>query len=174
MTDSQTKGCDVGHGAFASGAAMPYIAAMAIFPRPVSPKRAANDLWGYFRENRPHKWPLLGLSAAITYVIIWAFIVDGNTNTMPTRNKIMYVESWDANRSDATIILKQKMDLARYEVALQKKQKEMQVVADMVGIEWREEAARNSAKRKEALKAIDAMLDARLAKAKQAQAAQQP
>lgn len=140
--------------------------------RPVSPRRAASDLWGYFRENRPHKWPLLGLSAAITYVIIWAFIVDGNTNTMPTRNKIMYVESWDANRSDATIILKQKMDLARYEVALQKKQKEMQVVADMVGIEWREEAARNSAKRKEALKEINAMLDARLAKAKQAGTAQ--
>ncbi|OHC98113.1 MAG: hypothetical protein A2095_04865, partial [Sphingomonadales bacterium GWF1_63_6] len=141
---------------------------------PVSPKRAANDLWGYFRENRPHKWPLLGLSAAITYVIIWAFIVDGNTNTMPTRNKIIYVKSWDANRSDAAVILQQKMDIARYEVALSRSQKDMQKVADMVGIEWREDAARNSAKRKEALTRINAMLDERLAKAKQAEEAQQP
>ncbi|OHC94449.1 MAG: hypothetical protein A3H25_00510 [Sphingomonadales bacterium RIFCSPLOWO2_12_FULL_63_15] len=147
---------------------------MAIFPRPVSPKRAANDLWGYFRESRPHKWPLLGLSAAITYVIIWAFIVDGNTNTMPTRNKIIYVKSWDANRSDAAVILQQKMDIARYEVALSRSQKDMQKVADMVGIEWREDAARNSAKRKEALTRINAMLDERLAKAKQAEGAQQP
>lgn len=147
---------------------------MAIFPRPVSPKRAASDLWGYFRESRPHKWPLLGLSAAITYVIIWAFIVDGNTNTMPTRNKIIYVKSWDANRSDAAVILQQKMDIARYEVALSRSQKDMQKVADMVGIEWREDAERNSAKRKEALTRINAMLDERLAKAKQAEGAQQP
>ncbi|MDR7155206.1 MULTISPECIES: hypothetical protein [Sphingobium] len=147
---------------------------MAIFPRPVSPKRAAHDLWGYFLEQRPHKWPLLGLSAAITYVIIWAFIVDGNTNTMPTRNKIIYVKSWDASRSDAAVILQQKMDIARYEVALAAKQKDMQKIADMVGIEWREDAARNSARRKEALERIDAMLDARLAEAKKAEGAQQP
>ncbi|MFZ2995711.1 hypothetical protein [Sphingobium sp.] len=138
---------------------------MAIFPRPVSPKRAVHDLWGYFRENRPHKWPLLGLSAAITYVIIWAFIVDGNTNTMPTRNKIVYFQSWDANRSDAAIILQQKMDLARYNVILQKKQGEMQRLADALGIEWREEEARKTRERKEALKQINALLDKRLVKA---------
>lgn len=152
---------------FASAPALSYRGGMAIFPRPVSPKHAVGDLWGYFKEQRQHKWPLLGLSAAITYVIIWAFVVDGNTNTMPTRNKITYVQSWDLNRSDAAIILQQKMDLARYEVALSRKQKDMQKVADMVGIEWREDAARNDAKRKEAVTQINALLDARLAKAKQ-------
>lgn len=138
---------------------------MAIFPRPVSPKSALNDLWGYFRETRPHKWPLLGLSAAMTWVIIWAFIVDANTNTMPTRNKIIYFESWDAKRSDATIILQQKMDLAKRDAILQKRQKEMQGVADAFGIDWRQDEARNTARRKEAVKEINAMLDARLVKA---------
>lgn len=138
---------------------------MAIFPRPVSPKSALSDLWSYFRENRPHKWPILGLSAALTYVIIWAFIVDANTNTMPTRNKIIYIENWDANRSDAAIILQQKMDLAKRESILQQKQKEMQGVADIFGIDWRAEEARNTARRKEALKQINADLNARLAKA---------
>lgn len=154
--------CDA---AFASAPALPYIGAMAIFPRPVSPKSAASDLWSYFRENRPHKWPLLGLSVAITWVIIWAFIVDANTNTMPTRNKIIYFQSWDAKRSDATIILQQKMDLARRDAAVQSKQKEMQKVADVFGIDWRKDEARNSARRKEAVKEINAMLDARLVKA---------
>jgi len=144
---------------------------MAIFPRPVSPKSALGDLWGYFRQQRPHKWPLLGLSAAITWVIVWTFVVDANTNTMPTRNKIIYVQSWDANRSDAAIILQQKIDLAKREAALQKKQKEMQGIADVFGIDWREEEARNTARRKEALKAINAQLDDRLAKAEQAQGA---
>lgn len=144
---------------------------MAIFPRPVSPKSALGDLWGYFRQQRPHKWPLLGLSAAMTWVIVWAFVVDANTNTMPTRNKIIYVQSWDANRSDAAIILQQKIDLAKREAALQKKQKEMQGIADVFGIDWREEEARNTARRKEALKAINAQLDDRLAKAEQAESA---
>lgn len=142
---------------------------MTIFPRPVSPKSALSDLWSYFRENRPHKWPLLGLSAAMTWLIIWAFIVDANTNTMPTRNQIIYVQSWDANRSDAAVILQQKMDLARREAALQKRQREMQGVADVFGIDWRAEEARNTARRKEALKQINAQLDARLAKAEEAE-----
>ncbi|MDO7835901.1 hypothetical protein Q4610_12680 [Sphingobium sp. HBC34] len=150
---------------FASAGALPYKGGMAIFPRPVSPKNALGDFWGYFRQQRQHKWPLLGLSAALTYVIIWAFIVDANTNTMPTRNKIIYVQSWDANRSDAAIILQQKIDFAKREAALIKQQKKMQGFADAFGIEWREEEARNSARRKEAVKQIDALLDERLARA---------
>ncbi|MDI1294920.1 MAG: hypothetical protein PSY12_03415 [bacterium] len=150
---------------FASRPALSYIQAMAIFPRPVSPKSAISDLWGYFRENRPHKWPVLGLSMAITYVIVWTFIQDANTNTMPTRNKIMYVQSWDANRTDAAVILQQKLDIARGEVALQKQQNRLQGYADAFGIEWRDEAARNAAKRKVVLKQVTADLDARLAKA---------
>jgi hypothetical protein len=155
--------------AFASGPALPYIGAMAIFPRPVSPKSAMSDLWSYFRENRPHKWPLLGVSVAMTWVIIWAFIVDANTNTMPTRNQIFYVQSWDANRSDAAIILQQKIDLAKREAAIEKKQKEMQGVADIFGIDWKADEARNTARRKEALKQINAQLDQRLAKAEGAE-----
>ncbi|PZU58269.1 MAG: hypothetical protein DI547_10675 [Sphingobium sp.] len=138
---------------------------MAIFPRPVSPKSALGDFWSYFLEQRSHKWPLLGLSAAMTWVIIWAFVIDGQTNTAPRQNKIIYVQSWDANRSDAAIILQQKMDLAKSEVALRKKQKEMQHIADVFGIDWREDEARNTARRKEALKYINAQLDDRLAKA---------
>lgn len=142
---------------------------MAIFPRPVSPKSALGDLWSYFRDHRPHKWPLLGLSVAMTWLIVWAFIIDANTNTMPTRNKIFYIQSWDTNRSDAAIILQQKMDLAKREAAIEAKQREMQGIADTFGIDWRKDEARNSARRQEALKQINASLDERLAKAKGAE-----
>lgn len=156
---------------FASGRSLPYIGGMAIFPRPVSPKNALGDFWSYFRQQRQHKWPLLGLSVALTWLIVWTFVIDANTNTMPTRNKIIYVESWDANRSDAAIILQQKIDFAKREAALIQQQKKMQGFADAFGIEWREEEKRNTAQRKEAVKAIDAILDQRLAKAEAAEKA---
>lgn len=139
---------------------------MAIFPRPASPRSAAGDLWSYLIARRPHKWPLLGVSMALTGLIIWAFIVDANTNTMPRQNKIIYFQSWDSNRSDAQVILQQKIDLAEREVALRKKQKEMQKVADMFGIDWRQDAARNDARRAEALKYWNDQLDKKLAAAK--------
>jgi len=144
------------------------MSAMAIFPRPASPRSALHDLWSYFRAQRPHKWPILGLSVAITWLIVWVFVLDANTNTMPTRNQIIYVQNWDASRSDAAIILQQKIDLAKHEAALEKKQKEMQHVADMFGIDWREDEARNRARRQEALKQINAQLDSRLARAEAA------
>lgn len=147
---------------------------MAIFPRPVSPKSAAGDLWSYFRESRPHKWPILGLSVAITWVIIWGFIVDGNTNTMPTRNKIIYVKSWDASRSDAAVILQQKMDIAKGEAILKTQQREMQGLADAFGIDWRTDAERNKLRRDKALKDINAQLDARLVKAEAAEGGAAP
>ncbi|MCC6482395.1 MAG: hypothetical protein IT554_08315, partial [Sphingomonadaceae bacterium] len=60
---------------------------MAIFPRPVSPKNAAGDLWGYLLEKRAHRWPLLGVSMALTWVIIWVFVIDANTNIKPKQNQ---------------------------------------------------------------------------------------
>lgn len=138
---------------------------MAIFPRPVSPKSAAGDLWGYIREQRAHRWPLLGVSAAMTWVIIWMFIADADTNTMPKQNQIMYFENWRADRSDIAVILQQKKDLANRVAALHKKQKEMQKIADMFGVEWREEERKNAVKEAEAVRILNAQLDKRLAEA---------
>ncbi len=138
---------------------------MAIFPRPVSPRSAAGDLWGYLREQRAHRWPLLGVSAALTWVIIWMFIADANTNTMPKQNQIIYFENWRADRSDIAVILQQKQDLAARVKALHAKQKEMQKIADMFGIEWREEERKNAAREAEAVRILNAQLDKRLAEA---------
>jgi hypothetical protein len=141
------------------------MAIMPIFPRPVSPKNAAGDLWGYLRERRAHRWPLLGVSAGLTWAIVWLFVLDANTNTMPKQNQIQYFENWRANRSDIAVILQQKKDLADRVAAIHAKQKEMQKVADMFGIEWREEARRNAAREAEAVRILNARLDKRLAEA---------
>ncbi|PZQ43843.1 MAG: hypothetical protein DI570_28910, partial [Phenylobacterium zucineum] len=67
--------------------------------------------------------------------------------------------------SDAAVILQQKIDFAKREAALVKQQKKMQGYADAFGIEWRDEEARNTARRKEAVRQINGLLDQRLAKA---------
>lgn len=138
---------------------------MAFIPRPVSPRSAGNDLWAYLTEKRAHKWPLLGVSAALTWVLIWAFMVDAKDISQPQRNKITYFQSWNSGRSETQAILQQKLDVEDYEVSLRKRQQQMQRLADMFGIEWREDAARNDARRAEALKKLRADLDRRLAEA---------
>lgn len=136
---------------------------MAIFPRPSSPTGAAGDLWTYLRERRSHKWPLLGVSVAITWVIMWGFQRDAKDLDVPKRDQIIYIQNWDTHRSDAQIILQQKMDLAESEARMRGKQKQMQKVADYFGIEWRSELERNNARHAEALKQLNAQLDKRLA-----------
>lgn len=118
----------------------------------------------------PHKWPLLMLSIALTGVIIWAFNHDARA-PKPER-EIIYVESWMKDRRDSTIMEQQKKDLALYEAALEKKQKEFQAVADKFGIEWRADEARTKARRLAVLEAVNKNLDERIAVAKKREAAQ--
>lgn len=137
---------------------------MPILPRPVSPKSAFADLREFLAGRRPHKWPLLGLSAALTGLIIWAFYLDARV-PVSNEKEIIYVESWMADRKDSDILKRQKADLAAYEVLLEKKQREFQSVADRFGIDWKEEEARNRARRLAVIAAVNKRLDARIAEA---------
>lgn len=146
---------------------------MAIFPKPVSPRNAAGDLWGYLVQKRAHKWTLLGLSVAITWVIIWVFAIDTRGLGAKKQNEIIWFHNLDAAGapSDVQIILQQKKELLEAEAHLQGEQKDMQKLADRFGIDWRADKARNDARRAEAIKAINAQLDKRLAEAMAREAA---
>jgi len=134
---------------------------MSILPRPVSPKSAIADLRDMFSPDRPHRWTVLALAITVTGFILWGFAID--SRGPPKEREIFYVESWTANRKDSDIIRRQLDDLAKYEVALEKKQKEFQTLADSVGIEWRKDEVRNRAKRKETMTQVRAALNKKLA-----------
>ncbi len=136
---------------------------MAILPRPVSPRSAFADLRLMFSADRPHRWTFLGLSCALTGIILWGFVLD--SRIPPKEREIFYVESWMNDRKDSDIIRQQKIDLANYEAALASKQKEFQNLADMVGIEWRKEEAENRARREAVIVAMQKLLDQRLEEA---------
>lgn len=136
---------------------------MPIFPRPARPRDAFADLRLLWSENPRHRWPILGLSIALTSVIIWAFYVD--SKSPPPPREIIYVESWMADRKDSDILKQQKADLARYEAALAARQKDFQGFADAFGIEWQKDAERNRAQRQAVIAAVNARLDKQIAEA---------
>lgn len=136
---------------------------MPIFPRPVSPRSAFADLREMFSPDRPYRWTLLALSAALTGLMLWGFALDSRIPEQP--REITYVESWMADRKDSDIIRKQMTDLDAYEASLMKKQGTYQKLADTFGIEYREEAARSDAQRRAVLAAIHKRLQERLAAA---------
>ncbi|BAK68368.1 hypothetical protein SLG_36930 [Sphingobium sp. SYK-6] len=133
---------------------------MAILPRPVSPTSAFADLREMFSRERPHRWSILALSITLTGFLLWGFLVD--SRIPPKEREIIYVESWMSDRKDSDIIRRQIEDLAKYEAALERKQREFQSVADSLGIEWREDEIRNRAQRKETIAAMNKLLHKRL------------
>ncbi|HWJ71072.1 MAG TPA: hypothetical protein VNS79_13610 [Sphingobium sp.] len=133
---------------------------MSIFPRPVSPRSAFADLRDMFSRDRPHRWSLLALSAGLTGMLFWGFTLSSRLPDKP--REIYYVQSWMADRKDSDIIRKQMADLDAYEAGLVKEQGKFQRLADSLGIEWREEEARNAAQRKAVIAAIHKRLQERL------------
>ncbi len=145
---------------------------MPIFPRPARPREAFADLRALWSENPRHRWPILGLSMVLTSLLIWAFHVD--SQTPPPQRQIIYVESWMADRKDSDILKKQKADLARYEAALQSRQKDFQGFADAFGIEWQKDAERNRAQREAVITAVNARLDKQIAEAEARERSEAP
>lgn len=145
-----------------------YVGKVPILPRPASPKNALADLWAVLSGPLPHKWPLLVLSCVITSLLIWGIYLDSRSPRRP--REIIYVESWMANRKDSDVIAQQKRDLARYEAALERKQREFQPLADRFGIDWRADAERNKARRQAIIAAVNKTLDERIAAAKKREA----
>lgn len=141
----------------------PYVGAMAIFPRPVSPRSAAADLRDMFSRDRPHRWSILALSMTLTGILLWGFLHD--SRRPEKEREIIYFENWQADRPDSAIIRRQIEDFARYREAFENKQGEYQRLADSLGIDWREDAARSERERKELFAAKEKELEQKLAAA---------
>lgn len=60
------------------------------------------DFWDYIRQDRPHRWPALGLALVIPLLIVYFIARSVNSIDEPKRT-IIYVESWRADRSEFDI-----------------------------------------------------------------------
>ena len=106
---------------------------MAVFPRPVSPRAAWKDFRAFLRQRGREQ--VIGAICAVlvTIIIIIEFLVDSQINTAPPP-RIIYVEQWSANRTDAEIIADQKKYQAEKKAAQKEKQRQFQKLEKQLGM----------------------------------------
>jgi hypothetical protein len=83
--------------------------------RRLNPFRALRDLRMYLHARKPHEIGFLFLSAAICSVVVSVFVIDSHLEKPYIPPTIIYVQSWRADRTDAQIMVQQKIDQAKKE-----------------------------------------------------------
>ena len=106
---------------------------MAIYPRPVSLREALADFRAFLRQRGREQWIGAALAVLVTIIIIIEFLVDSQINTAPPP-RIIYVEQWSANRTDAEIIADQKKSQAKKKAAQLEKQRQSQKLEKQLGM----------------------------------------
>lgn len=106
---------------------------MAVLPPASTPRAALRDLATFFRHReREH---VIGASLAVlsTIIILILFFVDSKINTAPPP-RIIYVEQYAANRTDAEIIADQKKHQAKREALAKERQRQFQKLEKRFGL----------------------------------------
>ena len=103
-------------------------------PRPSSPRVLWADLRAFTRERGRHQWIAAAAAILMPAIILVTFYYDAQTNTAPGE-QIIYAESWSADRTDAEIVARQKIDQERRQAALKARQEEFKKLEDRFGIE---------------------------------------
>jgi hypothetical protein len=105
------------------------------FPRPSAPSSLWRDLKALAPRER-HQQVFMALSLFITIMIFGVFALDfRQAHVIPAQ--IIYVESWPKGRTDAEIKKQQKIDSAAMHAAQKARQRELQKLADALGIDYR-------------------------------------
>lgn len=73
------------------------------FLRRISPKRAALDFVGQWRQPTPHRWPILGVAIAGTFALFMLFIPESQ-RIEPKPPEVIYISTWEEGRSERQII----------------------------------------------------------------------
>ena len=94
-------------------------------PRPAGPRALWNDLRAFWSQRPRHQWVAATLAVLIPIGILVMFYYDARTNIAPGP-RVIFLDSWSANRTDEEIKAKQKVDLERREAAEERRRQEFQ------------------------------------------------
>ena len=106
---------------------------MSWFPRPVGPRAALRDLGAFMRQRSREQVIGAILAVLVTTIIVIEFLVDSKINTAPPA-QLVYVEQWNASRTDAEIVEQQKIDQAKKEQAQRERQRQFQKLERQLGL----------------------------------------
>lgn len=68
-----------------------------------NPTPGALDFWNEFRKPTPYRWPILGVSALMTFTLMYQFTSE-SVLVPPAPPQVTYIASFPADRTDAEII----------------------------------------------------------------------
>lgn len=73
------------------------------FWRRISPKRAIDDFAGQWQQPTPHRWQILGLSAAATFAILMVFLPE-DQRVPPPPPEVTYITTFAPGRTEEEIV----------------------------------------------------------------------
>jgi uncharacterized membrane protein required for colicin V production len=107
---------------------------MAVLPPVSRPSVAFRDLLAFMRQRSRDQVIGFILAVLVTIIIVIVFLVDSKINTAPPP-RVVYVELYDSNRTDAEIIADQKKDQAEKEAYAKAKQRQFQELEKKLGMD---------------------------------------
>ena len=107
---------------------------MSWFPRPSNPVAAFKDLAAFMRHRSREQIIGASLALLVTAIIVIEFLVDATMGTAPPP-RIVEVELYSSNRTDADIIADQKKDQAERAAFEKEKQRQFQKLQKELGID---------------------------------------
>lgn len=106
---------------------------MSWFPRPSNPIAALRDLAAFMRQRSREQTIGAILALLVTIIIVIEFLVDAQIGTAPPP-RVVEVELYPANRTDAEIVSDQKKDMAERDAALKERQRQFQKLQNQFGM----------------------------------------
>lgn len=107
---------------------------MSWFPKPVGPRAAFADLRAFLSHSSREQRIGAMLAGLATTIIVIVFFVDSKINTAPPP-RLIYTESWSADRTDEEIVAEQKKHQAEKEAYARERQRQFQKLQNKLGIE---------------------------------------
>ena len=107
---------------------------MSWLPRPSSPRAAFRDLASFIRHREREHVIGAALALLVTIIIVIEFLVDSKIGTAPPP-RVVEVELYSSNRTDAEIVADQKKDQAVKEAAQKERQRQFQKLEKQLGID---------------------------------------
>ena len=104
------------------------------FPQPAF-KEAGSDLKSIFSHMNRRRWLFLALSFAMTFALLFGFLIDSDFRKLGPGPQLIYVESWSKDRSDAEIQAQQRRDQAVRKKIEEQRRQEFQKLENRLGMD---------------------------------------
>lgn len=100
------------------------------FLRRLNPVPGIKDFWTEFRRPNPHRWPVLGVSMALTFSIFYVIAQEGGV-ALPKPPEVIYISTFDPDRTKEEIIASNIENQRRKDMLAAREKERLEVRRDL-------------------------------------------